>query len=342
MTIDGSSSATASAPGLRVDRLTVTVPAGDGRAEVVHEVSFTVGPGEALGLVGESGSGKSMTLRATMALLPRVASADAGTVALDGRPMPLTGRDARRRRRGQIALVFQDAAAALDPVKTIGSQIGEVARHVAGLRGTAVRSRTLELLELVGIREPARRAGSYPHQLSGGMRQRAMLAVALAGDPEVLLCDEPTTALDVTVQAQVLALIDELRVRLRLAVVFVSHDLAVIRQVCEQVVVMYAGRIVESGPTTTILDRPRHPYTRALLEAVVDLDADGRMPEPIAGSIPEPGRLPPGCPFAPRCPLASRECTRAEIPLIELPAHDCDGVSGRQVACLHHDLVPVP
>jgi oligopeptide/dipeptide ABC transporter ATP-binding protein len=321
--------------GLTVDGLTVTVPAAGGRAEVVHDVSFAAGHGEAIGLVGESGSGKSMTLRATMALLPRVASADAGTVVLDGEPLPFEGRRARTLRRGRIALVFQDAAAALDPVRTVGSQIAEVAQHVGGLGRADTRPRTLELLELVGIRDPARRVHSYPHELSGGMRQRAMLAVALAAEPTTLLCDEPTTALDVTVQAQVLALIGELRLRLSLAVVFVSHDLAVIRQVCEQVSVMYAGRIVETGPTAAILDRPRHPYTRGLLEAVVDLDSSNAMPEPIPGMIPEPGALPPGCPFAPRCPLAGPECTVAEIPLEPID-------SGRRVACLHHDLVPAP
>jgi peptide/nickel transport system ATP-binding protein len=324
--------------GLQVEGLTVTVPAAGGRAEVVHDVSFAAAHGEAIGLVGESGSGKSMTLRATMALLPRVASADAGSVVLDGEPLPFAGRHARTLRRGRIALVFQDAASALDPVRTVGSQIGEVAHRVAGLGRADTRTRTLELLELVGIRDPARRARSYPHELSGGMRQRAMLAVALAGEPSALLCDEPTTALDVTVQAQVLALIGELRHRLSLAVVFVSHDLAVIRQVCELVSVMYAGRIVETGPTAAILDRPRHPYTRGLLEAVVDLDSSDAMPEPIPGVVPElaaPGLLPPGCPFAPRCPLAGPECSVAEIPLEWID-------SERRVACLHHDLVPAP
>ncbi len=321
--------------GLHVQGLTVTVPTADGRAEVVHDISFAVGHGEAIGLVGESGSGKSMTLRATMALLPRVASADAGTVVLDDEPLPFEGRRARTLRRGRIALVFQDAASALDPVRTVGAQIGEVAQHVAGLGRADTRARTLELLELVGIRDPARRARSYPHELSGGMRQRAMLAVALAAEPTALLCDEPTTALDVTVQAQVLALIGELRRRLSLAVVFVSHDLAVIRQVCERVSVMYAGRIVETGPTVAILDRPRHPYTRGLLEAVVDLDSSRAMPEPIPGLVPELGVDIPGCPFAPRCPLAGPECSVAEIPLEPIDAE-------RRVACLHHDRVPAP
>jgi oligopeptide/dipeptide ABC transporter ATP-binding protein len=326
---------TTTGSGLRVDGLTVTVPVSSGRAEVVHDVSFSVARGEAVGLVGESGSGKSMTLRAAMALLPRVAAAEAGSVVLDDETLPLQGRSARSSRRGRISLVFQDAASALDPVRTIGAQIGEVAHRVGGLGRSAARPRTVELLELVGIREPERRARSYPHQLSGGMRQRAMLAVALAAEPTALLCDEPTTALDVTVQAQVLELIGELRRRLSLAVVFVSHDLAVIRQVCERVAVMYAGRIVETGPTAAILDRPRHPYTRGLLEAVVDLDSARGMPEPIPGAIPEAGALPPGCPFAPRCPLAGPECTEAEIPLTPIGDE-------RQVACLHHDQVPAP
>ena len=337
MTETGSAATTGS--GLRVQGLTVTVPAGTGRAEVVHEVSFAVARGEAVGLVGESGSGKSMTLRAAMALLPRVASADAGTVALDDRAAPAGG--------SQRALVTARPRRAGVPGRGVGagSRCGPSAPRsarspIASVASAAARhgSRTLELLELVGIREPARRAGSYPHELSGGMRQRAMLAVALAAEPVALLCDEPTTALDVTVQAQVLELIGELRRRLSLAVVFVSHDLAVIRQVCERVAVMYAGRIVETGPTAAILDRPRHPYTRGLLEAVVDLDSARGMPEPIPGSIPEPAPpalLPPGCPFAPRCPLAGPECSESEIPLE--PIGD-----DRQVACLHHDLVPAP
>jgi oligopeptide/dipeptide ABC transporter ATP-binding protein len=323
-------------PALEVSDLTVSVVDRGRRWPVVDRVSFAVDAGRSIGIVGESGSGKSLTLRAIMAIPPPAVRVDAGTIALGGDELPTSGRRARTARRGRIAMVFQDPLSALDPVHPAGAQVAEVARRVRGLPRRAAWSRAVELLELVGIREASRRARDYPHQLSGGMRQRVMIAMALASEPSVLLCDEPTTALDVTVQAQVLDLLDSLRRELDLALVFVSHDLAVVRGICEQVAVMYAGRFVETGPTDALLKRPRHPYTLGLRQAVLDIDDAGQRPRSIAGELPDPAQLPTGCPFHPRCPLADDACRHG---VVELKTNLADG---RAVAGLHSELVPAP
>ncbi len=299
-------------------------------------MSFAVEAGRSLGIVGESGSGKSLTLRGVMALTPASVRIESGTVALAGEQLPLHGRGVRSARRGRLAMIFQDPLSALDPVHPAGAQVAEIARRVGGRSRRAAWTRAVELMDLVGIREASRRARDYPHQLSGGMRQRVMIAMALASEPAVLLCDEPTTALDVTVQAQVLDLLDSLRRDLQLALVFVSHDLAVVRSICEEVAVMYAGRFVETGPTAALLEHPRHPYTLGLRQAVVDVDDAGRAPRSIPGELPEPGRLPPGCPFNPRCAFADDACRHGTV---ELESH---GEQGREVACLHSDRVPAP
>ena len=309
---------------VRVDR-----PTGSFRA--VDGISFDLEAGAALGLVGESGSGKSLTLRALMALTPRSVVIESGSVLLDGTELPLSGREARRARRGRMAMVFQDPLTALDPVQRVGDQVAEVPRKVLGMSRARSRARAVELLGLVGIPDPAGRASAYPHQLSGGMRQRVIIAIALASEPAVLLCDEPTTALDVTVQAQVLDLIDEMRSRLDLALVFVSHDLAVVRQLCENLAVMYAGRFVETGPTERVLSEPHHPYTLGLLHAIIDLDDPVAALHPIPGSLPDVTRLPSGCTFHPRCPLATDECAAAEPPLEPLAPDDL----ARRTACFH-------
>jgi peptide/nickel transport system ATP-binding protein len=313
--------------------LTISVARSEGRVTVVDDVTLELAPGGALGLVGESGSGKSLTLRAAMALLPPAARVEAGRIELLGETLPQLGPAARRARRGRVAIVFQDSLSALDPVQTAGTQIAEAPRYIGGLSRRRAWARAVELLGLVGVPDPQRRAHAFPHQLSGGLRQRVAIAIALSTDPALLLCDEPTTALDVTVQAQVLELLDDLRRRLGLGVVFVSHDLAVVRQLCDDVAVMYAGRIVERGATNAVLAQPRHPYTRGLLDAVVDVDAVDRGLRPIGGGLPEPGRLPPGCAFNPRCPLASDVCLAA-VPPLEI-------VEGTHAtACYHADLVP--
>ncbi len=320
-------------PLLSVRDLVVRVDRPSGSFRAVDGISFDVEAGGALGLVGESGSGKSLTLRALMALTPRSVVIESGSVQLDGVELPLGGRDARPARRGRMAMVFQDPLTALDPVQAVGEQVAEVPRRVLGLSRTRSRARAVELLGLVGIPDPAGRAGAYPHQLSGGMRQRVVIAMALATEPAVLLCDEPTTALDVTVQAQVLDLIDEMRQRLGLAMVFVSHDLAVVRQLCEQLAVMYTGRLVETGPTERVLAEPHHPYTLGLLDAIVDLDDPVASLHPIPGSLPDLTRLPRGCSFHPRCPLASGVCVEAVPALVPVPPDEVD----RATACFHAD-----
>jgi oligopeptide/dipeptide ABC transporter ATP-binding protein len=322
-------------PSLAVNGLTVTVARGSNRFPAVDGISFEVATGKAVGLVGESGSGKSLTLRALMSVLPPAARMEGGTVRLGGAelPPPTQGRDLRRALRGRMAMVFQDPLSALNPVQTVGEQIAEVPRRVRGLSRRRSSERAIELLRLVGIPDPARRSRAYPHQLSGGMRQRVLIAIALAAEPAVLLCDEPTTALDVTVQAQVLELLDDLRARLSLAIVFVSHDLAVVRQLCDDICVMYTGRLVERGPTAEVLARPLHPYTLGLLGAIVDLDDPVGALTPIPGSLPDLERLPQGCSFHPRCFLATPECATV-LPELEVtvgapPAHTA--------ACLHRD-----
>jgi oligopeptide/dipeptide ABC transporter ATP-binding protein len=336
-------------PLLIVEGLTLSLDSHHGGARVVDDVSFSLQRGGSLGIVGESGSGKSLTLRAVMGLLPSAVRADAGSITLSGQPLALSGRSARRERRRRVAMVFQDSLTALDPVYSVGTQIAEVGRRVLGRGRRESWDRAVELLDLVGIRDPARRAKAYPHELSGGMRQRAMLAMALAVEPEVLLCDEPTTALDVTVQAQVLDLLADLRERLGLALVFVSHDLAVVRRLCEELAVMYTGRIVETGPTTRLLDEPLHPYTQGLLEATLDLDQPTQTVRPIPGAIPEPGLLPTGCSFHPRCRYATEECPRTDVALevvdaaVLSGAQEPGGVSlvadprVRRSRCLHWD-----
>jgi oligopeptide/dipeptide ABC transporter ATP-binding protein len=304
-----------SEPLLRVTDLTVSLDRRGGGMRVVDAISFELAKGASLGIVGESGSGKSLTLRAIMGLLPSGVQVDGGSVTLDGEPLAFSGRAARRQRRRKLSMVFQDSLTALDPVYTVGAQIAEVGQHVMGLSHKAAWARAVELLDLVGIREPESRAHAYPHELSGGMRQRAMLAVALVTNPQVLLCDEPTTALDVTVQAQVLELLARLRRELDLSLIFVSHDLAVVRQLCDELAVMYTGRIVETGPTDQLLATPLHPYTRGLLDATIELDTV-EPAKPIPGSIPEPGNLPSGCSFHPRCGFATAECTTVDVKLM--------------------------
>jgi oligopeptide/dipeptide ABC transporter ATP-binding protein len=329
-----------SEPLLKIEDLSLSLDHHHAGVRVVDRVSLQVERGESLGIVGESGSGKSLTLRAAMGLLPAAVRVDGGTVTLAGESLAFSGRTARRQRRRRLAMVFQDSLTALDPVYTVGSQIAEVLHHVLGLPRAQAKARTIELLDLVGIRDPRQRAQAYPHELSGGMRQRAMLAVALATEPEVLLCDEPTTALDVTVQAQVLTLLADLQRDLGLALLFVSHDLAVVRQLCSELAVMYAGRIVETGPTEQLLARPLHPYTRGLLDATIDLDRPQQVARPIRGSIPEPGHLPSGCSFHPRCDHATDECALTEVSLapVELGVQSADPVVGGPLAA---DLAPV-
>jgi len=330
-----------SAPLLAVEGLRVAFPAARGRGgardevEVVRGVSFRVERGEMVGLVGESGSGKSVTALALTRLVPPPGWIAGGRVVFDGRDLSaLSERELRRVRGAGIAMVFQEPATALNPVFTIGFQVAEAVRAHRRISRAAARREAERLLELVAIPEPRRRLGDYPHQLSGGQRQRAMIAMALASGPRLLVADEPTTALDVTVQAQILELLARLRSELGLAVLLITHDLAVVAETCERVLVMYAGEIVERAGVADLFARPAHPYTRALLTAVPRLGRRvprGELPV-IPGRVPDPADLPSGCPFHPRCPEVMDVCPRHPPALYPVPG----GEGPREARCFLH------
>jgi oligopeptide/dipeptide ABC transporter ATP-binding protein len=319
------------APLLDVRDLRVEFRLAHGSLRAVDGVSFSVAPGETLGIVGESGSGKTMTLRALVRLLPRTARVIGGSVSFDGNDLVALDEERLREIRGRsIAMVFQEPMSALNPVMKVGDQIAEGPLVRLGLGRRAALERALELMRLVGIPDPARRVDAYPFELSGGLRQRVMIAIALSGEPRLLLCDEPTTALDVTIQNQILSLLSSLRARLGLSVIFVSHDLAVIAQTCQQVAVMYAGQVVEQGPIEEVFREPRHPYTLSLLRSVPQVEVVRGTLSTIPGSPPDLAAPPPGCRFHPRCPFAQADCVSGEFPLRPLGA-------GRSTACIHHE-----
>ena len=319
------------APLLDVRDLRVELPLSRGTVHAVEGVSLTVGPGEAFGLVGESGCGKSTTLRAIMGLLPRPGQIVNGQVLFEGEGL-VTASPSRLRqiRGGSIAMIFQEPMTALNPVMRVGDQIAEGPQVHLGLSRTAARERALDLMRRVGIPDPVRRASAYPHELSGGLRQRIMIAIALACDPKVILCDEPTTALDVTIQDQILKLLLNLRHEFGVSVVFVTHDLAVVAETCERVAVMYAGQIVETGMVDEVFRAPRHPYTLGLLRSVPDFDSVQDSLSAIQGAPPDLVLPPPGCRFHPRCPFAQEDCISGEFPLRPLSA-------GRATACIHSE-----
>jgi oligopeptide/dipeptide ABC transporter ATP-binding protein len=293
----------ADAPLLEVSGLRTVFRLADGReAAAVDDVSFSIGRGETLGLVGESGSGKSVTALSIMRLVLPPGRIAAGRVVLDGQDLLVLDEARMRRVRGRrIGFVFQEPMVALDPVYTIGFQIAETLGVHKLARGENARRRVLELLRAVRIPDPERRAREYPHQLSGGLRQRAMIALALAAEPALLIADEPTTALDVTVQAEVLDLLREMRRSFNLSLLLITHDLAVVAEMADRVAVMYAGRIVEQAPVATVFSAPAHPYTRGLLASIPSGTSGARL-RAIPGNVPGLGQIPGGCPFAPRCP----------------------------------------
>ena len=277
----------------------------------VDDVSFSIVEGEILGLVGESGSGKSLTSRSVMRLIARPGRISRGTITFDGRDvLAMNPRELRELRAHDIGMIFQDPFSSLNPVLRVGAQISETLRLNAGLSRAEARSVGIDLLERVGIPSPERHFRSYPHELSGGMRQRIMIALATAAKPRLLLADEPTTALDVTTQKQILTLLATMRRDLGMAMLLVSHDFGVIAQMCDQIVVMYGGQIVESGSVESVYDNPQHPYTRALLDSVPELEVDAgrRRRAPLPGQPPEIGGERVGCVFAARCPHARPEC----------------------------------
>jgi peptide/nickel transport system ATP-binding protein len=295
---------------------------------VLHGIDLTVAKGEALGLVGESGSGKSVTWLAALGLLPAKAVVR-GSVRLDG--AELVGAAAAtldRVRGGRVAMIFQDPASALNPVLKIGRQLGEALALHRGLSGSAIRHEARRLLDLVGIPDAERRLSAYPHEFSGGQNQRVMIAMALAGEPDILVADEPTTALDVTIQAQILDLINTVRREMGMALVLISHDLGVVAETCDRVAVMYAGRIVEEAPTRTLFDAPWHPYARGLLSSLPPLGGPRKRLASIPGVVPDPRDLPAACAFAPRCPDAGPACLAAPPRLVALEA-------GRRLACVN-------
>jgi len=320
-------------PVLALEDFTVSFLGQHGSTRVVHGVDLSVAPGEALGIVGESGCGKSVTFLAALRLLGR-GVATTGRALLAGRDiLQVSERELSSIRGGMIGLIFQDPTSSLNPVQRIGTQIGEALALHRGLRGGAARREALRLLDRVGIADAPRRLRHYPHELSGGTNQRVMIAIALAGEPDILVADEPTTALDATIQAQILDLIREIRRDTGMALVLISHDLGVVADLCDRVAVMYAGRVVETARTDALLRHPAHPYTRGLIAALPVIEGPRVRLTPIAGTVPSPDALPPGCAFAPRCAIAAEICVASAPPLAPV------GGDGRLAACLRLDAV---
>ena len=319
------------APLLEVEDLAVRFALQNGSVKAVDGVSFRLDDGEALGIVGESGCGKTTTALSLVRLLPANGRIRGGQVRLFGIDLvPKTEKQLARYRWREISMVFQGAMNALNPVRRVGDQIAEPIEVRLGQSRDASAKRARELLDLVGI--PKQRAGAYPHELSGGMRQRAMIAMALACDPAVIIGDEPTTALDVMVQAQILQLLEQLRHDLGLSLMLITHDLSVIAETCDRVMVMYAGKVAEEGPVSRVFTSPRHPYTRKLLSAFPNIHADRRTLDVISGAPPDLRNPPPGCRFAPRCSFAMDVCREVVPPEVRF----ADGV---RVAC---HLFPTP
>jgi oligopeptide/dipeptide ABC transporter ATP-binding protein len=321
-----------SGPVLDVRDLRVEIATRRGVVHAVDGATFALNRGDALGLVGESGCGKTMTLRAILGLLPPGARIVSGQVLLDGSDLVGVSPEQMQDVRGsKVSMIFQEPMTALNPVMRLGEQIAEgPSAHLGQSRRQAYQT-AIDLMRLVGIPDAERRARSYPHELSGGMRQRIMIAIALACRPKVILCDEPTTALDVTIQDQILKLLVGLCHDFGVGLVFVTHDLAVIAQTCRQVAVMYAGEVVETGAVEDVFPEPRHPYTLGLLRSVPDFGRVTASLDAIAGSPPDLVAPPPGCRFHPRCPFVQDDCRAGDFPLRPTAA-------GRATACIHENL----
>ncbi len=323
-------------PLVSIENLTISLPANDGsRLFPVRDVSLSIGQGEILGLAGESGSGKTITALSLLGLLPP-GGRMSGRIGFDGKDLlSLPPKDISAIRGRDIAMVFQDPMTALHPMLSIEKQMTEHLRHHRGVDAKAARARAIELLDLVRIPNAAQALKRFPHQFSGGMRQRIAIAIALCCGPRLLIADEPTTALDVTVQAGILRLLQQLRKELGLSVLLITHDMGVMSALTDRVAVMYAGRIVEQGARQNVLQAPRHPYTDGLLEALPHERGDDMMLQPLQGSPPAIGALPPGCPFHPRCNWAQPICRDAEpdLRIVE---------PGRAIACVVDPLVKVP
>lgn len=304
-------------PILKVDNLQTYFHTDNGIAQAVDGVSFTLNQGETLGLVGESGCGKSVTSLSIMRLVPHPGRNEGGRIFFENRDL-IACSDAEMRdvRGNDIAMIFQEPMTSLNPVYTCGFQIDEAVRRHQGLNEKDARNKTVAMLRMVGIPDPEQRANEYPHQLSGGQRQRVMIAMALSCNPQVLIADEPTTALDVTIQAQILDLLRDLQQQLGMAVLLITHDLGVIAEVADHVAVMYAGKIVETGPVDAIFHNPQHPYTQGLLASVPRLDQISDRLQTISGTVPQATHFPQGCRFADRCEKAESRC-REQLPQLE-------------------------
>ncbi len=312
---------------VEINRLNIRFT-GERTVHAVNDLSLTLGDGEVLGLLGESGSGKSVTLRALMRLLPKKRTEISGSVKVMGRDVLGLTEEGLSAFRGQtVSMIFQEPALALDPVYTIGDQIAESVMRHEGKSQAAARARALEMLEVVRIPSARRRLDSYPHEMSGGMRQRAMIALALACKPKVLLADEPTTALDATVQIQILLLLRELQREFGMSVIFVTHDIGVAIEICDRVAVMYAGQIVEQGTLKEVVRAPAHPYARGLLASTIHGARRGQRLETIPGTPPSLDHAPQSCSFAPRCAMAQPRCSEALPPAVQM-------AEGRMARCV--------
>lgn len=309
---------------IKVEDLYVEYKTEDGYAKAVNGIGFTLRKGETLGIVGETGAGKTTLALSVMRLLPQnIGVIKSGQIIFEGKDLlRMPEREMRSIRGNKIAMVFQDPMTSLNPVMTVGKQIEEIIRLHTELEGTAVSDRVDELLQMVNI--DARRKNDYPHQFSGGMKQRIVIAIALACDPELLIADEPTTALDVTIQAQVLAMIDEIQKKTGTSLILITHDFGIVSQLCDKVAVMYAGKIVEMGTLEQIFDEKRchHPYTKGLFDSIPDMNRKQRRLKGIPGLMPGPLELPIGCKFADRCPLCVEECKKAEPGVYAANGHE--------------------
>jgi oligopeptide/dipeptide ABC transporter ATP-binding protein len=318
-------------PLLEVEGLQIGFETGGRHITPVDGVSLTVVRGEVLGIAGESGSGKSLTLKAIIGLLPPGAEVNGNLSFALGNEAPIPYTPADVHGHG-MSMICQEPMTALNPTMRVGDLIAEGPRIHHGLSKSAARERAIELMRLVGIPTPERRVRMWPHQLSGGLCQRVMIATALSTEPNLLLCDEPTTALDVSIQDQILGLLQELRTRLGMSIIFVSHDLAVLGELCDRLAIMYAGRIVEVGPVDEVFSDPQHPYTEALMTSVPSFQGGVGKLEGIEGNPPDPREFPPGCRFAPRCDYAQDDCRSAGHELVAISEE-------RTTACIHPEMI---
>ncbi len=312
-------------PLLEVKNLAISFFNKTGEVQAVRGISYTLNRGEVLGIVGESGSGKSVSSHAILRLTPESGKVKSGEILFEGKDiLKMSNKEMQELRGDRIAMIFQDPMTSLDPLFTVEYQMNEALKKHTDMDKAARRARMIELLEMVGINQPERRLKQYPHEFSGGMRQRVMIAMALSCSPDLLIADEPTTALDVTIQAQIIDLLKDLKDRLGMAVIFITHDLGVVSDICDKIVVMYAGKIVERGTSRQIFYEHRHPYTQGLLDSVPNVENDvSEKLVPIRGNPPDMSNLKEGCAFAPRCNCAMQICVKEDPPLFDIDETHC-------------------